>query len=201
MSRRGSSARATGPLGIGRTRGFAQDPHGFYPSDPGKGAALIAVEEFAGGIWECAAGEGDLVRELADAGVPIVSTDLVDRGFCPGGVDFLKARRLRAPNIVTNPPFDHWLDFARHALELGAAKVALLGRLLLLEDFRDRADFFLRSRLSRIWIVGRSKMRPGGARDLGHKGTVAFAWYVWDRAASWRGGPVIGWAPPPGGRA
>lgn len=186
----------SGPLGLGRTRGFAQDPHGFYPTDAGKGRALLQVESFPGGIWECAAGEGDLVRELELAGVPIVSTDLVDRGFCPGGVDFLRARRLRLPNIVTNPPFDYWLAFARHALELGAEKVALLGRLLLLEDFQQRAAFFAQTRLSRIWIVGRSKMRPGGAPDRGHKGTVAFAWYVWERAAPWYGGPIVGWVRP-----
>lgn len=186
-----------GSRGLGAARGFKRARHDYYPTDAKLTRALLAVESFPGGIWEPACGNGAMSRLLRRAGNATTSTDLIGRGYGRGGVDFLATDKLLQPNVVTNPPFNLWQAFAWHALELGAAKVVLLGRLLLLEGW-DRAAFFTGTRLTRVWVVGRAKMLPPGAKDKGHSGMIAFAWFVWDRAE--RGeryaGPSVGWARP-----
>jgi hypothetical protein len=196
MTRRRAVAKV-GSRGLGAARGFARAKHDYYPTAPKLTRALLEVESFDGGIWEPACGNGAMSKILASAGHAVTSTDLVARGYGHGPIDFLKTDTLRAPNVVTNPPFNLWQAFAWHALELGAEKVVLLGRLLLLEGW-DRADFFHGTRLTRAWIVGRANMLPPGAKDKGHGGMIAFAWFVWERSP--RGtpyhGPRIGWARP-----
>lgn len=186
-----------GSIGLGAARGFAREEHDFYPTDPALTRALLKVETFPGGIWEPACGDGAMSKVFRSAGIDTVSTDLVKRGYGRSGVDFLRTRRLRRRNVVTNPPFKRWLPFAEHALSLKADKVVLLGRLLLLEGW-ERADFFRRTELSRVWVVGRARMLPPGAEDKGHSGMISFAWFVWDwstRGLHYRR-PHIDWVRP-----
>jgi hypothetical protein len=74
---------------------------------------LLAVEKFNGGIWEPACGDGSISKELEAAGYAVHSTDLIDRGYGTGGVDFLLDYRTSADNIVTNPPFKFAEEFVR----------------------------------------------------------------------------------------
>lgn len=180
-----------GSRGLGAARGFDRAALDFYPTDEKLSRALIAAEKFNGGIWEPACGDGALSKILAET-TYVNSTDLASYGFGRGGVDFLKTTELRkdASNIVTNPPFNLWQDFAHHALSLRPRKVALLGRLLLLEG-KKRAEFFRASRLARVHIVGRGKMLPRGAKDKGHTGMICFAWFIWD--TKHQGPPQIRW--------
>lgn len=175
MKRRGNSSLAPATA-------YDRVAHDFYPTTLRFARALVEIEAFPDGVWECACGEGDLSKVLIEyGGVDVVSTDLVDRGFGRGGVDFLKTKTLRRPDIATNPPFQAWLEFARHAVELGARKIALLGRLQLLENFAGRPDFFRRTRGWRVHYVGRSNMLPRGAADRGGSGVIPTCWFVRDR--------------------
>lgn len=87
---------------IERTR---REPFEFYPTPPEATRALLSVERFEGSIWEPACGDGAISRELEAAGYEVISTDLIDRGYGTGGVDFLKTTEPLARNIVTNPPY------------------------------------------------------------------------------------------------
>ena len=40
-------------------------------------------------IWECSCGEGHLSERLKSFGYEVRSTDLIDRGYGEGGIDFL----------------------------------------------------------------------------------------------------------------
>jgi hypothetical protein len=179
------TALPAGSRGIGAARGFERAAFNLYPTDLPRALALVdIVEDWIGGLWECACGLGHLSKVLIGHGHDVVSTDLIARGYGQGGVDFLKTRTLRRPNIATNPPFDHWwLKFADHAVALGARRIALLGRLQLLEDFAGRADFFRRTRGWRAVYCGRSQMLPLGAVDRGDKGMIPVCWYVRDAHA------------------
>ena len=84
---------------------------------------MLRLEEFDGAIWEPACGDGAMSRELSKVRDKVISTDLIYRGCGEGDVDFLKQDRLLAPNIVTNPPFNLWREFAKHAHRLGACSV------------------------------------------------------------------------------
>lgn len=177
--------------------GFEREKDDFYPTPRALTIPMLTREAFVGDIWESACGDGAIAREFVDLmarGDKVISTDLVFRGYGRGGVDFLEQRELLAPNIVTNPPFKLWLRFARHAQQLGAAKVVLFSRLLTLEGKANSA-FMRDSRLARVLIsAGRVNILPPGAIDKGHTGTTAYAWYVWERGHV--GDPAIRWFTP-----
>ncbi len=164
----------------------------FYPTHPGATRALLTVERFDGPIWECAAGEGDMSRELEAAGYQVVSTDLVDRGYCDDRVDFLMEWQARAPNIVTNPPFKLAAQFVDRALSLTTGKVAMFLRLAFLEGV-ERGAWFPNTPLARVWVMSRRvPMERGRLKQAGDgHGVIAFAWFVWDHAHD--GPPAIGW--------
>jgi len=51
-------------------------------------------------------GKGILAEELKKSGYNVKATDLIDRGYGDGVVDFLKQKeKVYHTNILTNPPF------------------------------------------------------------------------------------------------
>lgn len=131
---------------------------------------------------------------LETAGYNVTSTDLVDRGYGQGGRDFLLEQE-GAENIVTNPPFKLVEDFICHSVSLATRKVAILGRLGLLEG-QERRKLWDAHPMSRVWVFSRriACVKPGDP-DYGTKGgkggMIAYAWYVWERGCNRR--PEIGW--------
>ena len=164
----------------------------FYPTPAPATRALLENVRFASEVWEPACGDGAISNELTGAGYSVVSTDLMDRGFGTPRIDFLLERRLLAPDIVTNPPFKMAEEFVRHALELGAGKVAMMLRLAWLEG-SARKRLFENSPLATVLIASRrlSMARGGVAVEGTAGGMIAFAWFVWDREHS--GAPALGW--------
>lgn len=148
--------------------------------------ALLSVEKFLGPVWEPACGDGAISEIFERAGYRVVSTDLNPHGYGCAGVDFLRMRRLAAPNVVTNPPFKIDSDFVRHALRLKARKIAMFLRLAFLES-EERTDILERScggaRLARVWVCrNRVTMFPKGVADGREDGgAMAFAWFVWEQ--------------------
>jgi len=152
----------------------------FYPTPPDATEALVRAGLAPAGIdvWEPACGDGAVSRVLERHGYRVVSTDLVDRGFGTGGVDFLNAEALLAPAIVTNPPFSLAAAFIRHAFALGAQELALLlkaqfwhaaGRLPLFQAFPPTVVAPLTWRLD---------FTGAGAPH------TDCSWVVWDRSRS-----------------
>jgi hypothetical protein len=166
----------------------------FYPTPPEMTRALLSVEKFEGEIWEPACGDGAMARVLSEAGYLVTSTDLVDRGFGEGGRDFLMDQST-APNIVTNPPFKLVEQFIEQAVRRADRKVAVLGRLGLLEG-QGRRKLWDAHPMARVWVFSRrvACVKPGdpeyGSKG-GKGGMIAYAWYVWDRGHNGR--PELGW--------
>jgi|GEM_PF-4593691 len=73
----------------------------FYPTPDEVTKALIREwPDMGSHIWECACGDGAMSKVLERSGKTVVSTDLVDRGYGQGGVDFLMETSSLAPAIV-----------------------------------------------------------------------------------------------------
>jgi hypothetical protein len=164
----------------------------FYPTPEPATRALLNAERFTRQVWEPACGDGAISRVLEAAGYEVVSTDLTERGCGTSRVDFLMERRLLAPNIVTNPPFKLAEQFVRHALDLGAEKVAMMLRLAWLEGSQRKA-LFESTPLARVHVASRRlNMARGGTDNGGGGGSmIAFAWFVWDRSHSTA--PELSW--------
>lgn len=100
----------------------------FYQTPAECTAALIEAEadRLPLRVWEPCCGSGDIATVLTSAGREVVATDLVDRGYGRGGIDFLSLDIPLAPAIVTNPPFRHAEAMIRHAAKIGIEYVAFL---------------------------------------------------------------------------
>lgn len=199
-----------GQVGVVTARVFARAKNDFYPTPAWCTRALLDEEPFAGASWEPAAGDGAIVDVFKAAGLPVIGTDLVDRGradIAPG-VDFLlpfsaPLAAFDAPNIVTNPPFDLAVAFVDRALQLASRKVAMLLRWNWVASQGLRTDkpcprVNLLRRADRVLVLGRVNFLPPGGVDLGHGPKHDFCWVIWNkttppRPGDDRDGPAITW--------
>lgn len=92
----------------------------FYATDPNAIDLLLKSVQPKGKIYECCCGQGHLSERLKQRGFSVISTDLVNRGYGCGGVDFLKLDKLPdgVHTICTNPPYGISTDIIEHALNL-----------------------------------------------------------------------------------
>jgi len=148
--------------------------------------ALLTAEPFFGAIWEPACGHGLIASRLAEHGHEVVATDLVNRGYGQHGVDFLMEQRLLAPNIVTNPPFKLAREFARHAMDIGATKCALLLKLAFMQG-GDRTPWLFKSGLRRVYVIAKriTFVAAPGRPAFTSNFVDGYGWFVWQ--AGYRG--------------
>src|SRR5438128_12445686 len=112
-------------LGASSHSGTDREEHDYYATDPSAVAPLLRLVDWTDKpIWEAACGEGHLSKEMERLGCTVISTDLIDRGYGEGGVDFFKATELRAPYIITYPQYKYETEFLDHVIELGAERQA-----------------------------------------------------------------------------
>lgn len=179
------------------TRGRVPDD--FYATPPEATESLFSVETFMGNVWEPACGDGSMSRVIEQYN-QCISSDLRDRGYGKTGIDFLKTNSRAmgydlCSNIITNPPFSLFQEFAEKALYEANEKVALFGKLQALEG-QKRATFLQNSPLKSIYVFKKriNPMRNGSPVDENGKkwsSTMAFAWYVWDK--EYVGKPIVEW--------
>lgn len=166
----------------------------YYATDPMALVALLDKEQFSNDVWECACGDGALSKVLEAKGYNVLSTDLVDRGYGTGGVDFLELNEEYDGDIVTNPPYSKAQAFVEKALDVVTVghKVAMLLRLQFLETKARRALFerfppkYVYVSSSRIQCA-----RNGDFENYGKGSAVAYAWFVWEKGFS--GEPTVRW--------
>lgn len=130
-------------LGASNHTNHERAEHDYYATEPKAVEELLKVEPFYGSIWENCCGEGHVSQVLTNAGYEVVSTDLIDRGYGNGGIDFFKCQTTLADNIVTNPPYSMALEWTEHSLDILAAgrKLALFLPIQFLES-KDRIKLF-----------------------------------------------------------
>ena len=135
-------------------------------------------------VWDPCCGEGDISAELERSGREVHSTDLIDRGFGYGGVNFFGVRTPPAKALVTNPPFEHAEAMLRHAAAIGIEYVAFLHKADWL-NAQERGKM-----IERVWCPARSYLllwRPDFKNQ--NAPTMNCSWYVFERgsmgARSW----------------
>jgi hypothetical protein len=206
MSRRGHEAERNAQ---------AEGDLNAYDTHPVAVSALMAVEALPRRIWEPAAGTGNIVNVLREAGRYVVASDILPLATGIDRVDFLKPPPEGFPlpdvqAIVTNPPFNQLRnDWVQTCLAF-APNVYLLARLQFLEGGSDwRREVLERSGLRRVYVFRERlpMMHKRGYLESGGKPStsrMAFAWFCWRRGyrgkpsmhrISWRDhGPAL---PPP----
>jgi hypothetical protein len=168
----------------------------YYATDPIAIESLLELETFSHNIWEVACGEGHLSKVLLLKGYDVLSTDLIDRGFGKGGVDFLKETSQTHRDIITNPPFKHAQKFAEKVINLiqNGNKVALFLRIQFLEsDIRKR--FFETNPPKTIYVASsRILCAINGEFDKDGKrmsSAACYAWFIWEKG--FKGETTLKW--------
>lgn len=77
-------------IGAKNTARTEREENDYYATPPEAVEALLAQEKFWKNIWEVACGEGHIAKVLEKEGYTVYGTDLIDRGYGRGGVDFLR---------------------------------------------------------------------------------------------------------------
>lgn len=197
---------------VGRFNGhgsaWSRKPSDFYPTPWDVTQALLDFLELPPGcrILEPACGCGDMAWVLEAAGHEVTAMDLNHTGYGLGGIDFLRTHgyhdEFSFDAVITNPPFDQALQFARKALE-HAETVALLLKTSYWHSSR-RLKFFRDN--PPTWVLPLT-WRPAFLEDeRGKSPFMDCLWTVW--TAQLRGGhpaycpldrPAVGIGEPPMG--
>lgn len=157
----------------------------FYATDPIAAKLLLSVEELAENIWEPSCGQGHF-KVFEQHGHKVKSTDLIDRGFGEGGIDFLKTFEKFDGDIVTNPPFSKAQQFIEHGLSLipDGRKVCMFLKVQFMEG-KARKQMFLKHPPKTVYVSSSRILCAKNADFEGMKAgggsAVAYAWYVWEK--------------------
>jgi len=176
--------------------GYDRVPQDFYPTPDWVTEALLKHATLRGPIWEPCCGDGAMARVLETAGHKVVATDLVDRGFGRGDVDFFDCSTFPpgCRSMVTNPPYGDGGDllrpansaaslqrFVRHALDLtmrANGQLALLARFQWIAGKRAAA-LISSGPLSRV-VVLTKRIQWFDRGELTNTGQHHHVWLFWD---------------------
>jgi hypothetical protein len=179
------------PLGhtaVMASRQEAKDSADFFPTPPWATRALfkhvlpqIGVLD-VGSVWEPACGEGHMAKVIAEfmqPGEPVTATDLFDYGFGTAGYDFTGPASIRTDWIITNPPFNAAIEFAKLGLERAAEGVALLVRTQWLEGVRRYNELFQPTPPTLFAQFVERVPMVKGRWDPDASTATSYAWFVW----------------------
>jgi hypothetical protein len=177
---------------LGTHNGTTKDreENDFYATDPVAMKLLLEIENISHNVWECACGEGHLAKVLVEKGYEVKATDLIDRGYGLGGVDFLKEKETFNGDIITNPPYRYAQEFIEHALELVpiGSKVIMFLKVQFLEG-KKRRELYDKYPPKRVWVS--SSRLQCGKNGVFSGSMVAYAWYVWEKG--YQGSTTLKW--------
>ena len=171
----------------------------YYATDPIVINNLKESFEIPNNIWECACGEGHLSKRLEELGHNVYSTDLIDRGYGEGNVDFLKTEELPEgiDCILTNPPYKYAMEFILHSLDLlndGQYCIMFL-KTTFLEGKKRYNELFTKYPPKYMFqFVNRIICAKNGDFDAMIKGggsSVAYAWFIWEKG--FKGDTIVKW--------
>lgn len=185
-------------LGASNHTDKEREANDYYATDPIAIDKLVAAYKLPLTVWECACGEGHLSERLKELGHVVMSSDLIDRGYGLGGVDFLKQPNCGdCKAIVTNPPYKYATEFILHALEIlpddGVCAMFLKTTFLegqqrydrLFAKFPPRFIFQFSKRVLCAKNGDFEGMKAGGGS------AVAYAWFVWEKG--FKGDTIVRW--------
>lgn len=172
-------------MGVARKVARRKDPLDFEPTPPDPVFSLIQAErarlDRMTCIWEPAVGQGHIAKILAGTGLPVVGSDIVDRGY-PGTLvkSFLDFTEPLGDGVITNPPFGRGLParFVLHCFKLKIPYCALLLKGTYLHQKRA-LNLVSRWKPARYYHLSYRVDFTGEGRS-----PWQMTWYVWDAYAT-----------------
>lgn len=194
----GNSKSVYTTLGANNHSEDEREQYDYYATDPIAIDILIndGKSEINHNVWECACEEGHLAKRLSDYGYNVTATDLIDREFGIGGVNFLETNTIFNGDIVTNPPYKHAVKFIEHALDIipTGNKVFMFLKLQFLEG-KSRKELFKKYPPKFVYVSSSrilcAKNGDFKAAKKNGASAVAYAWYEWEKG--YTGDTIIKW--------
>lgn len=171
-----------------------REENDFYATEPKAIELLLEKETFNNTVWECACGEGHLSKVLESKGHKVISSDLIDRGYGKGGIDFLKHDfKTFNGDIITNPPYKFATEFVYKAMDIlqENRKLAMFLKIQFLES-KERRKLFEKHPPKKIYVAS-SRLKCAIKGDFANvkSSAVCYAWFIWEKG--YKGLPTIDW--------
>ena len=145
-------------------------------------------------IWECACGEGHLSKVLEKRKFNVFSTDLIQRGYGEGNIDFLQvANKNTHFDILTNPPYKYAKEFVEKALEIQADGyyTIMFLKIQFLEG-QARKEMFKKYPPKYVYVNSARQLCAMNGEFEKYKATaLCYCWYIWEKGFA--GEPTIRW--------
>lgn len=162
----------------------------FYPTPPVAVYSLLQLGLIdPGKIWEPAAGEGWISKELQRNGFAVYSSDIMKYDPCLVPLDAVESFLTMEPpsdvsTIITNPPFMDALPekFVRRSLDIDHVDtIAMFCRLTFLES-KARYKLFQKSPPNFVYVFSdRLLCDKNKLMDHPIGGMASYAWFVWKK--------------------
>lgn len=170
---------------------WVRDPHDWYVEEAKSVRQLLTVEPFDDWTHDPCCGGGNIVRELAAAGVTVTGADLIERGAPAfvGTSDFIATGWVPpgVRHICFNPPYYKAIGAEQcvvRALDAVPGKVAAFVSAKFLYGGKRSRRLYKARPPSRVWLLtDRPSCPPGvwlAAGNVAGGGEQDFAWLVWD---------------------
>jgi len=144
-------------------------------------------------VWEPSCGQGHLAEELRKHGYDVLATDLVDRGYGTGGVNFFNVIADHPGDILTNPPFkcaENYVEKGMSVLEKGR-KMFLFLKIQFLEG-QKRNELFKKYPPKYVYCHSSRQLCAKDGKFEKYTSTTQFyAWYVWEKG--YYGDTIMKW--------
>ena len=134
-------------------------------------------------VLEPSCGQGHLSEVLKQHGHIVISTDLVDRGYGVGNVDFLKMNFETQGDILTNPPFKLAEKFVEKGMEVlkNGNRLYFFLKIQFLEG-QKRKELFKKYPPKYVYChSSRQLCAKDGEFEKYTATTQFYAWYVWEK--------------------
>lgn len=179
-------------MGASNHSEFERVQHDYYATDPQAVEELLKVESFDKNILEPCCGEGHISKVLEKHSYMVESSDLIDRNFGAGGVDYLTISSWHG-DIITNPPYKYAKEFVEHSLKIikPGQRVAMLLKIQFLESVKRR-ELFEENPPKYVYVFSkRTSCARNGDFTNYPSSAVCYCWYIWEKG--FKGEPVIRW--------
>jgi hypothetical protein len=165
----------------------------FYATNPKALELFLDRHEVEKDVWEPSCGQGHLSKLLETRGYAVKSTDLIDRGYGTGGVDFLQCSEQVEGDILTNPPFNLAEEFVCKGMDLlkDGRQLILFLKIQFLEG-QKRKKLFEKYPPKYVYChSSRQLCSRNGDFETYNSTTLFYAWFVWEKGFT--GEPIIRW--------
>ena len=171
----------------------------FYSTHPNSVKSFLQEFDFKSNlIWEPACGKGNISRVLKSK-YNVYSTDLIDREYGDGQLNFLTCQILPKPEIdviLTNPPYKYAESFLLKALQLLPEKGLYIGFLpITFLEGKNRYKIYKNNNPKLVFVhSSRQGCDYFGRFDFINSGARAYIWAIWEKG--YLGDTIIKWIPP-----